>query len=177
MSSIALFAGANCRHIIKPTFMTISDRIRQALKDAKISQADIARELDVTPQAVNGWLTTGRIGKASLRELAKHTRKPLDYFLDETLAPPPYKVIPTYDLELGDAPLTTAESELVRIFRKLPTEGRAKIIGDAFTMLINGRTETVADPLAGTGAHNMTPKDNDRNENKRTPVKGHRKRT
>lgn len=53
--------------------MGLGDRMLQALKDAGISQAEIARRLGVTPQAVYGWITTGTISKKRLVHFARET--------------------------------------------------------------------------------------------------------
>ncbi|MBL8511869.1 MAG: hypothetical protein JNM52_09515 [Betaproteobacteria bacterium] len=55
--------------------------IRQALVDANISPAEMARRMDVTPQAVNGWLRTGRISKRHMWGLAKETGHPVEHFM------------------------------------------------------------------------------------------------
>lgn len=62
---------------------TLRSRIRKAMADHKppISPADLARAFAVTPQAVNGWLKTGRIGKGRLLKLARLTGRPASYFL------------------------------------------------------------------------------------------------
>lgn len=68
---------------IKPYFMGLGDRILQALKDAGISQAEIARRLGVTPQAVNGWITTGTISKKRLVLVARETGADLTTLMTE----------------------------------------------------------------------------------------------
>lgn len=47
--------------------------LNEALKTSRISKAEIARRLGVSPQAVTGWLKTGRIGKQTLRRFAEET--------------------------------------------------------------------------------------------------------
>lgn len=61
--------------------MDMQTLISKALEDAGITPAQISRELGISAQAVNGWLTTGTIGKANLTRLAERTNKPIEYFL------------------------------------------------------------------------------------------------
>jgi phage repressor protein C with HTH and peptisase S24 domain len=62
--------------------MKLTARIAQALEEANFKHAHIARLMDVSPQAVNGWVTKGSISKANLAELAVHTKKPLEFFME-----------------------------------------------------------------------------------------------
>lgn len=59
----------------------LAERLNDAIKDADIRPADVARECGVTPQAVHDWQTTGRIGKQHLMTLCRITKKPIEYFL------------------------------------------------------------------------------------------------
>lgn len=59
----------------------LAARLNDALKDAEIRPAELARECDVTPQAVHDWRTTGRIGKQHLLTICRVTKKPIEYFL------------------------------------------------------------------------------------------------
>lgn len=59
----------------------LADRVRTALSEAKVSQAELARACGVTDQAVHDWITTGRIGKQHLVTICYLTKKPWDYFL------------------------------------------------------------------------------------------------
>lgn len=61
--------------------MDMQTYIRKAIDDAGLIPAEVARRLDTSPQAVNGWLTTGRISKPMLAKLALLTGKPIEYFL------------------------------------------------------------------------------------------------
>lgn len=112
-------------------FMALTDRIRQALKDAGISHAEIARRLGVTPQAVNGWFRTGRISKSSLSGIAKETGVSLEYLLGphqiqpsgipsgEAFGRP--TIIGSGDLRAGEA---TVEG-YGRVLRNVPIVGNA----------------------------------------------------
>jgi phage repressor protein C with HTH and peptisase S24 domain len=61
-------------------------RIRDAIRASQISKTALAEQLGVSPQAITGWETTGRIGKESLAGLAAATGRPIEYFIRE--APP-----------------------------------------------------------------------------------------
>jgi phage repressor protein C with HTH and peptisase S24 domain len=63
--------------------MGLGDRILKALNDAGISQAEIARRFGITPQAVNGWITTNTISKKNLARLAEETGTPLEVLMTE----------------------------------------------------------------------------------------------
>jgi len=80
MSSIALFTAPPSRLIIKPAFMKLTERIRIAMKAADIKQADVARALGISPQAVNGWFRTNTVDKENVAKVAAMTGQPLDYF-------------------------------------------------------------------------------------------------
>ena len=56
-------------------------RLDDAMKDAGVKPADLARECGVTPQAVYDWQKTGRIGKQHLMTICRVLNKPLEYFL------------------------------------------------------------------------------------------------
>nr|AOH36863.1 hypothetical protein BGP89_11280 [Luteimonas sp. JM171] len=78
--------------------------IRAAIEQSGHTHAYIAAELDVTEQAITGWLRTGRIDKRRLPALARITGVPLSTFMPdagngesfrvESEAPPPYGDLP-----------------------------------------------------------------------------------
>lgn len=49
----------------------IGKRIKEGLVAANKKAADLARALDTTPQAVGGWIKTGRIDKKKIPRVAK----------------------------------------------------------------------------------------------------------
>ena len=59
----------------------LGEKLSEALQDANVTQAELARQCGVTPQAVHDWIRTGRIGKQHLLLIAHITKKPLEYFL------------------------------------------------------------------------------------------------
>jgi hypothetical protein len=46
-----------------------------------VTSARLADKFDITPQAINGWRTTGRFGKERLAIICAETKKPYEYFL------------------------------------------------------------------------------------------------
>jgi len=59
----------------------LADRLRQALEDSGVTQAELARACGVTDQAVYKWLRDGRIAKQHLVMISYMTKKPLEFFL------------------------------------------------------------------------------------------------
>lgn len=59
----------------------LAERLRAAMEEAGLSQADLARACHVTIQAVHDWRETGRIGKQHLGTICQLTKKPFEYFL------------------------------------------------------------------------------------------------
>jgi transcriptional regulator with XRE-family HTH domain len=62
-------------------------RIKMAMDEAKppITGADLAEACGVTPQAVSGWRSTGRLGKRHLMTIARLTGRPVEYFVSESV--------------------------------------------------------------------------------------------
>ena len=50
--------------------------------DPAITGTALAKACDVTPQAVHGWRTTGRVHKRHLQKIAEMTGKSVEYFLE-----------------------------------------------------------------------------------------------
>lgn len=59
----------------------LANRLRAALEDSGLTQAELARACGVTDQAVYKWLTTGTISKHHLPTISVITGKGLEYFL------------------------------------------------------------------------------------------------
>lgn len=96
---------------IKPPFMNAT-RLQHALDSAGITKAELARRMDLTPQAVQGWFKKGTINADNLKQLAAITRRSMEWLLDESplAAEPPadyrvdddkYALIPRYDVQAG----------------------------------------------------------------------------
>lgn len=68
--------------------MTLQERIKKALQEAGISNAEIARRTNVSPQAVNGWLTEGTIAKSRLAQVARECGVSLDWLVSGTPSEP-----------------------------------------------------------------------------------------
>ena len=64
------------------------ERIKAALEEAGISRVEIARRVGVTPQAVNGWLTTGTIATDRLAQVARECRVSLEWLVSGTPSEP-----------------------------------------------------------------------------------------
>lgn len=62
--------------------MQLAMRLRVAMEAIDMRPADLARAMVVSPQAVDGWLRTGRIHKRHLQPLAAALGQPIGYFLD-----------------------------------------------------------------------------------------------
>lgn len=62
---------------------TLGQRITAAINASGMRQADIAKALGVTPQAVYSWMQTGRVAKGWLPKLARLLDRPVEYFLEE----------------------------------------------------------------------------------------------
>jgi len=81
----------------------LAELIAETLDLRGISRAEIARAANVTPQAVNGWLNTGRIGKDKLQIIARVLGLSLDQLLDAS-APEPLRTgesTATYNITSG----------------------------------------------------------------------------
>jgi len=61
----------------------LARRIRIALARAALSPSSLAKICGVTKQAVNGWLTTGRISKHHLMTISTLTDTPLEFFFEQ----------------------------------------------------------------------------------------------
>ncbi len=57
-------------------------KLAEAMKNPLIKPAELARACDMSIQAVQGWLKTGRIDKKHLPALAAATGRPLEWWLD-----------------------------------------------------------------------------------------------
>lgn len=62
----------------------IGDRIKSALKSRGLTNADLARACDVTPQAVGSWVKSGKIDKKHLPVIARICSTSLDWLMSGT---------------------------------------------------------------------------------------------
>jgi transcriptional regulator with XRE-family HTH domain len=68
-----------------PVGMAFKDRFRTALKDAGLKQKDVAREADVTPQAVSGWARGEAMPESpNLQVISKLTGRSIDWLLGQS---------------------------------------------------------------------------------------------
>lgn len=95
-----------------PDLDLIGNRIREARKDAGMTQAELGSHLELTQGMINK-IETGQsaITLANLFKLAEVLNRPLAYFLG---------------INVGE--LTAEEGEIVEIYRSLP-EGKSKQYG------------------------------------------------
>lgn len=61
--------------------LELAIRLKRALTESKMTAADVSRALDESPQAVHGWLKTGRIKKQKLVAFARATNADLNYLI------------------------------------------------------------------------------------------------
>jgi phage repressor protein C with HTH and peptisase S24 domain len=59
----------------------LAERLRREIEALPMTKVELAERLDVTPQAITGWQTSGRISKKSLSRLAAICGKPERYFM------------------------------------------------------------------------------------------------
>lgn len=88
--------------------------------DPRVTSAALAKECGVTPQAVNGWRTTGRVAKRHLATVAKLTGKPLEYFLGDTNG----AIAASHGLKLG-----IEEAEAIKRLRESHQDWRRYVLG------------------------------------------------
>ncbi len=61
--------------------LALAKRIRDAIAQLPHTKAEVAERLGVSPQAITGWESKGRIGKTSLSRLALLCGRSVDYFI------------------------------------------------------------------------------------------------
>lgn len=90
----------------------LARRIREAMDESKppVTGSALAKACGVTPQAVHGWRTTGKVDKKHLRRLAALTKRPLTYFLDDE-----------NNLRQEDAQYTIGGASLIEDYEALPS--------------------------------------------------------
>lgn len=107
----------------------VARRLRTAMDDAKppVTQTILAAACGVSPQAVNGWRKTGRIGKRHWETITRLTRKSPEYFLFAEKPEDDPKVVrhPAASYESGRG-LSAEAMRWGRYFDQLPHEVRLK---------------------------------------------------
>lgn len=110
--------------------------IKAALDDhtPPLSHAGLATECGVTPQAVNGWITNGRVAKKHLPKIAGYTGKPLGYFLGVITEPQKIEQ-PLPPVSLPIAPkfgkLAPEEMTIIESYRNCTKKGKEFILSSA----------------------------------------------
>lgn len=59
----------------------LSDRLTKILKAKKMSKSELARQVGVSPQAVNNWFTRGELGRESAQRIADVLKVSIDWLL------------------------------------------------------------------------------------------------
>ena len=92
--------------------LALADRLRKVIDDSGFSKAAIARTCEVSPQALTGWLNTGRIAKESLAAIASKTNVDLDWLItgDGVSAKPAFSVV---ENNLSPAPIMGGMAPLI----------------------------------------------------------------
>lgn len=114
--------------------LALAKRLREALKDAEITPADLARQLERTPQAVTGWLTTGRISKDRLSAFATATGEELGYLVTGKRAAPPLPKVAQgrgrgeYRAMADLQHPTSEDAQLLSAFRRMAPDRRALLL-------------------------------------------------
>ena len=73
----------------------IGEKIRQAIKEAGLTQQKLADKLGITNPVVNVWVTGKRIPTVeSIKKIAEATNKPYSFFIDSNEFEPSVKAIP-----------------------------------------------------------------------------------
>lgn len=61
--------------------LALANRLKEVIGNSSFSKAALARACDVSPQALTGWLNTGRIAKESLAAIANILNVDLDWLI------------------------------------------------------------------------------------------------
>lgn len=112
---------------------TIKRGLAAALKKSGKKKAHLARDIDESPQAVGGWLSTGKISKESLTKFAKACAVTTDYILHggiEYVAP----ALP--DMALLNSAVSEAVDMLAKEKADFPPEAIALIIMQLYVRLV-----------------------------------------
>lgn len=67
--------------LTEPQRLALAGRVREAIAALPYNKAEVAERLGVSPQAITGWETKGRIGKTSLARLALLCGRSTDFFI------------------------------------------------------------------------------------------------
>lgn len=88
---------------------SVAARITQAIEQSGKTAAQIAQACGVTPQAVNGWKKTGRIGKGQLPALAELTGKSVQWLINGAES----------HVAAGGGPVTSFSARPISIYNNL----------------------------------------------------------
>lgn len=120
----------------------LARQIRAAMDSVGMKSTALAEKCAVSKQAVNGWLTTGRISKKSLLMVCAITGKPIEFFIQNSDA--------GYESELSsDATLCAKALDelpvLIRRQLRISIEEIAKYVSatNGFSKDLEGRTDSM----------------------------------
>jgi transcriptional regulator with XRE-family HTH domain len=99
-----------------PVFDT--ERFRQRLRDTGISQAELARRIGISQQAIGKLATGGAYGSKHLHRIARELGTTPAYLAGETDDP---------NADAADERLSSEEQRLLEIYRELPKKDRAAL--------------------------------------------------
>lgn len=104
-------------------------RIKQAIRESQYTQADIAREMGVTPQAVNKWVRDGQITYENLEKLSDLTGKSITWIKSGSSSPIRFSARePQQPYEVQDLDLMAEILEVIVEYRpSLPRERRKEL--------------------------------------------------
>jgi transcriptional regulator with XRE-family HTH domain len=101
----------------------ISANIKRALETAGMAPSELARRIQVSPQAVSQWMSVKTTPSAKhLAEIAEQLQIPIDYFRQSP------------DASLSSMPISIREDELVtmekvyQLLRRQPAPARRRIL-------------------------------------------------
>lgn len=84
-----------------PTNERLAELVRRAIAESPKTKTSIAAEIGITPQAITGWETTGKVAREMIGKLARVLGLRVGYFYDEELEPDDWTNITGYSQSLG----------------------------------------------------------------------------
>lgn len=113
----------------------VAKRLKEALNRTKIKPADLAERFDITAQAVNGWLITGRISRPRLMQLCEMLGVSYDWIMTGrgSIEPDPNATLERYIELLAEAieDVRRSEQEIGRYLPPHEFKRAARLIADA----------------------------------------------
>lgn len=109
--------------------VALAQKIAEAIKASGMKAREVAEKCEVTPQAVNGWKTTGRISKEMLSVFADVVGFPLEHFIPSTSPPRADNHLKIVHLP-KNRDMVSGESvlRLIALFMQSTDEGRKSLL-------------------------------------------------